>query len=604
MTDIDLPEPVDILAFGPHPDDVELCAGGLMLKAGDAGYRLVVVDATRGEAGSRGTVEIRAKESAAASELLGLVARENLGFPDAGVFVTPEAVAAVTAAIRKWRPRVVLSPCTEDRHPDHVATAELIRRAYYSATIAKAPGGDLPPHRPDALIEYFGHLEPAPSFVVDISPYWERRMDSHAATRRSSGSTAPTAPRPTSHRPTSRGAWPRGSPTGARASGPTTASPSAWTASCPWTTPSRPSASVAGPCCERPQDRHRLLPDVRRVGGRGHGAGQGARRARPRDPPALLRAAGAPGSRSTRASTCTRWRSRRIRCSSTRRTTSPSRRAWPRSPRRRPSTSCTSTMRFPHTVAALHGEGHPRAAAVPGRDHAARHGHHGRRPGSVVPRASPATPCGTPTRSRACLGVPAARGPRRSSSLENGMTVIPNFVDSERFQPGGEARHPKRCFSQAGPRSVLMHVSNFRAVKRSDVGRWRPSRMSSRAMPATLVMVGDGPDRSARARRAPTSPRPAGSDVRFLGAQTDIEHLLPAAGRLPAPERVRELRARGPRGHGVRRRARSSTRAGGLPEVIRDGEDGILVDPEAEIGRHGRDRRPTLLADRGDAWSA
>jgi bacillithiol biosynthesis deacetylase BshB1 len=171
----DLPEPVSVLAFGPHPDDVELCAGGWMLLLARAGHRLAVVDATRGEAGSRGTPEVRAAETAAASAMLRLVARENLGLPDTRVEATPEAVEQVVTAIRRWRPRVVLSPCREDRHPDHTATAEIVRRAYYLSTIAKAAGGGLPPHRPDALVEYYGHLEPTPSFVVDVSEVWEER---------------------------------------------------------------------------------------------------------------------------------------------------------------------------------------------------------------------------------------------------------------------------------------------------------------------------------------------------------------------------------------------------------------------------------------------
>lgn len=169
------PEPVSVLAFGPHPDDVELCAGGLLLTLAAAGHRIVVVDATEGEAGSRGTPAARARETAAASALLGLVARENLGLPDTRVDDTAENAEPFTAAIRRWRPRLVLSPCRDDRHPDHEAVARLVRRAYYLATIAKAAGGGLASHRPDALIEYFGHLEPEPSFVVDISAVWEQR---------------------------------------------------------------------------------------------------------------------------------------------------------------------------------------------------------------------------------------------------------------------------------------------------------------------------------------------------------------------------------------------------------------------------------------------
>jgi bacillithiol biosynthesis deacetylase BshB1 len=168
---------VDLLAFGPHPDDVELCAGGLMLKMAAAGYRCAIVDFTRGEAGSRGTAEVREKEWKAASRLLGLAGRENLGLPDARLEDSAAMAEPVTSAIRRWRPRVVLGPCDQDRHPDHVAAAALVRRGYYLATIAKAAGGGLPAHRPDALIQYFGHLDPAPSFVVDVSEVWAKRLD-------------------------------------------------------------------------------------------------------------------------------------------------------------------------------------------------------------------------------------------------------------------------------------------------------------------------------------------------------------------------------------------------------------------------------------------
>jgi bacillithiol biosynthesis deacetylase BshB1 len=176
LTHDDRPEPADVLAFGPHPDDVELCAGGLLIRSLESGYRCVIVDLTRGEAGTRGTPEVRAREARAAAELLGLTARENLGLPDARLQVIPEMEGPVVDAIRRWRPRVVLGPCEQDRHPDHVAAAQLVRRAYYGATIARAAHATLPPHRPDVLIQYFGHLEPQPSFVVDVSAWWEKRM--------------------------------------------------------------------------------------------------------------------------------------------------------------------------------------------------------------------------------------------------------------------------------------------------------------------------------------------------------------------------------------------------------------------------------------------
>ena len=108
---MDHPEPVDLLAFAPHPDDVELCAGGLMLRLADEGRRLVVIDLTRGEASSRGTLASRAEETANATKLMGLVARENLDLPDTGLDASPAMTEPLTEAIRRWRPRVVLSPC-------------------------------------------------------------------------------------------------------------------------------------------------------------------------------------------------------------------------------------------------------------------------------------------------------------------------------------------------------------------------------------------------------------------------------------------------------------------------------------------------------------
>ena len=170
-------EPVDVLAFGPHPDDVEICASGLLLRMRDAGRRCAVVDLTRGEKGSRGDAEIRARETEAASRLLGLVGRENLGLPDGGLENTLAMVLPVVAAIRRWRPKVVVGPCPVDLHPDHEIAAAVIRRAYYLATIGRVDTDGLPPHRPDAIFHYFGHKEPPPSFVVDVSPVWERRNE-------------------------------------------------------------------------------------------------------------------------------------------------------------------------------------------------------------------------------------------------------------------------------------------------------------------------------------------------------------------------------------------------------------------------------------------
>jgi bacillithiol biosynthesis deacetylase BshB1 len=137
----------------------------------------VIVDMTRGEKGSRGDARTRAAETEAASRLLGLAARENLGLPDGGLENTAAMAIAVVAALRRWRPRLVVAPCPLDLHPDHEAGAALVRRAYYLSTIGRVETPGLPAHRPDALIHYFGHKEPTPSFVVDVSDVWPKKME-------------------------------------------------------------------------------------------------------------------------------------------------------------------------------------------------------------------------------------------------------------------------------------------------------------------------------------------------------------------------------------------------------------------------------------------
>jgi bacillithiol biosynthesis deacetylase BshB1 len=143
----------------------------------DLGRRCVVVDMTHGERGSRGDERTRAREAEQASRLLGLAARENLGLPDGGLEDALPMAVEVVAAIRRWRPRLVVGPCPVDLHPDHVVGAALVRRAYYLATIGRVDAHGLPGHRPHGLVHYFGHREPEPSFVVDVSSVWERKMD-------------------------------------------------------------------------------------------------------------------------------------------------------------------------------------------------------------------------------------------------------------------------------------------------------------------------------------------------------------------------------------------------------------------------------------------
>ncbi len=179
--------------------------------------------------------------------------------------------------------------------------------------------------------------------------------------------------------------------------------------------------------------------------------------------------------------------------------------------------------------------------------------------------------------------------------LDNGMIVIPNFVDTERFKPGRN-RSIRGCFSRANER-VVMHVSNFRPVKRAALVVDAFADIV-KAMPATLVMIGDGPDRSACEARAQALGLK--SRVRFLGAQTDVEHLLPNADvfLLPSEHESFGLAALEAMASGV---VPIVTAAGGLPEVIQDGVDGLLV---AEEQIHTMGARAVALLQDGERLAA
>jgi bacillithiol biosynthesis deacetylase BshB1 len=155
-------------AFGPHPDDVELFCGGTVARLVRLGYRTAIVDLSEGELSSRGSVETRRAEAAAAAEVLGVGQRTNLGLPDGGLDDNPDNRRAVIGAIRELRPRLLLLPHTEDRHPDHEQAARLIRTAAFQAGLAAVDTGQ-PPHRVEGLLHYMCHHPFTPSLVVDVS---------------------------------------------------------------------------------------------------------------------------------------------------------------------------------------------------------------------------------------------------------------------------------------------------------------------------------------------------------------------------------------------------------------------------------------------------
>ena len=163
---------VDLLAFGPHPDDIEIGIGGTLARHVQAGHRVGLCDLTRGELSSNGTVEERRAEAAAALEVLGAAWRENLDLPDGEVRVAPDQVRAVAELIRRARPRTVAAPYWEDRHPDHVGGSRLVTAAAFRAGLRRADlDGD--PFRPDWICYYFINDSAPASFVVDVSAQYE-----------------------------------------------------------------------------------------------------------------------------------------------------------------------------------------------------------------------------------------------------------------------------------------------------------------------------------------------------------------------------------------------------------------------------------------------
>lgn len=173
---------IDILAIAAHRDDVELTCGGTMIVSARKGHRTGVIDLTAGEMGTRGNAELRASEAAAAAKILGLTIRENMGLPDAAIENTPETRARLVPLIRRLKPKIVIAPAQDGRHPDHRVTAELVRDACFLAGLAKfAPG--LAPHRPRKVLHCITYREEAlkPTFVVDISDAFEEKLAAMSA---------------------------------------------------------------------------------------------------------------------------------------------------------------------------------------------------------------------------------------------------------------------------------------------------------------------------------------------------------------------------------------------------------------------------------------
>jgi bacillithiol biosynthesis deacetylase BshB1 len=188
--------PLDYLVIAAHPDDAEIGTGGALLALKAQGARVGVLDLTNGEPTPHGTPEIRQKETLAATTLLGLDWRSNLGLPNRALVADLDARRNVATVIRQLRPRVLLTHYWEDAHPDHVAASALVDAARFWAKLTKT---DLPgePHYPERIVYFYSvhlRLHVQPSFVLDVSAYHEKKMETLACYHSQFIQGRPTSP--------------------------------------------------------------------------------------------------------------------------------------------------------------------------------------------------------------------------------------------------------------------------------------------------------------------------------------------------------------------------------------------------------------------------
>ncbi|MEZ7885841.1 MAG: bacillithiol biosynthesis deacetylase BshB1 [Flavobacteriales bacterium] len=173
---------LDILAFAAHPDDIELSAGGTIIKAVKEGKKVGIVDLTKGELGSRGSSVIRGDEAAAAAEILGLSIRENLGLTDGFFEINQDSQLEVVRMIRKYQPEIVLANAVSDRHPDHGKGAELVHKSAFLSGLIKikteVDGEEQAAWRPKRVFHYIQDHYIEPDFVVNITDEFEDKLKS------------------------------------------------------------------------------------------------------------------------------------------------------------------------------------------------------------------------------------------------------------------------------------------------------------------------------------------------------------------------------------------------------------------------------------------
>lgn len=175
-------DPVDLLVFGPHPDDIEIGLGGTVARHAALGYAVGLCDLTAGELGSNGTVEERMAEAEAARLVLGARWRLNLRWPDRGITADPERMRRAVALVRRSRPRAVAIPYWNDRHPDHVAASRLLTEVVFDSGLRRYDA-DVEAWRPQRVCYYFINDMAPPSLVLDVSEHYATKRRALACHR-------------------------------------------------------------------------------------------------------------------------------------------------------------------------------------------------------------------------------------------------------------------------------------------------------------------------------------------------------------------------------------------------------------------------------------
>ena len=167
-------DPIDLLVFGPHPDDIEIGMGATVALHAARGARVGLCDLTAGEMGSNGSVEERLAEGEAGRAVLGAAWRVNLRWPDRGIGVIPEHIRDAAGLIRRSQPAVVAIPYWADRHPDHVSASQVLTEAVFNAGLRRYDAGGAA-WKPQSVCYYFINDSVGPSFVVDVSEHYETK---------------------------------------------------------------------------------------------------------------------------------------------------------------------------------------------------------------------------------------------------------------------------------------------------------------------------------------------------------------------------------------------------------------------------------------------